>query len=175
MTAAQGSVVSVHTFVDLYTRVLDTAAHILTKGADHARATGSSEAEMLDWRLIHDMNPLRFQLMVVCNFTRQWPARVAGLSVPENIGADLDLAGFKAAIAQARVYLATLTPEQFAGRDEVPLTISIGGALEPTLPAGRWLTVFASTNIYFHLSMAYAILRAHGVPIGKLDLFPTGL
>ena len=48
----------------------------------------------------------------------------------------------------------------------------------PTLPlghAGRWITGFATTNLYFHLSMAYAILRAHGVAIGKVDLFPTGL
>ena len=43
--------------------------------------------------------------------------------------------------------------------------------MEPTLPAGQWLSVFATTNIYFHLSMAYAILRMKGVPIGKIDLF----
>ncbi len=168
--------VNLYTFVDLYTRVLATAAHILAKGVAHARARGVSESEMLDWRLIDDMNPLRFQLMVVCNFTRQWPARVTGLPIPEDIGADLDLAGFQAAIAEAERYLAAVTAEQFAGRDEIPLTISIGGgAMEPTLAAARWLTVFATTNVYFHLSMAYAILRAHGVPIGKPDLFPTGL
>jgi hypothetical protein len=166
--------VNLFTFVDLYARVLDTAAHILAKGVDHARSTGASETEMLDWRLIHDMNPLRFQLMVVCNFPRQWPARVAGLPVPEAIGSDLDLAGFQAAIAEAKRYLAALTPEQLLAGEETPLTVDIG-AIEPTLPAGRWLTVFSTTNLYFHLSMAYAILRAHGVPIGKIDLFPTGL
>jgi hypothetical protein len=166
--------VNLYTFVDLYTRVLDTAAHILAKGADHAQVTGASEAEMLDWRLIGDMNPLRFQLMVVCNFPRQWPARVAGLPLPEAVGADLDLAGFQAAITEAKRYLAALTPEMFAGREEIPLTVDIG-VIEPTLPAGRWLTVFSTTNVYFHLSMAYAILRAHGVAIGKIDLFPTGL
>ena len=165
---------NLYTFVDLYTRVLDTAAHILAKGVDHARATGASEAEMLDWRLIHDMNPLRFQLMVVCNFPRQWPARVAGLPVPDAIGSDLDLAGFQAAIAEAKRYLAAFTPEQLLAGEETPLTVDIG-QIEPTLPAGRWLTVFSTTNLYFHLSMAYAILRAHGVPIGKTDLFPTGL
>jgi hypothetical protein len=166
--------VNLYTFVDLYTRVLDTAAHILAKGADHTRATGVSETEMLDWRLIDDMNPLRFQLMVVCNFPRQWPARVAGLPLPEAVDADLDLAGFRAAIAEAKRYLAAITPEQFARGEETPLTVDIG-AIQPTLPAGRWLTVFSTTNVYFHLSMAYAILRAHGVPIGKIDLFPTGL
>ena len=47
--------------------------------------------------------------------------------------------------------------------------------MEPTLPAGRWLTVFATINLYFHLSTAYDILRAKGVPLGKPDLFAAGL
>jgi hypothetical protein len=166
--------VDLFTFVDLYTRIVDTAAHILTKGADHARKQGVSEIEMLDWRLIDDMNPLRFQLRVVCNFPRLWPARVAGLPLSPEIGDDRDVAGFQAALADARRFLAALPPEIFVDREEIPLTVDIG-LLEPTLPAARWLTVFATTNLYFHVSMAYAILRAHGVPIGKVDLFPTGL
>jgi hypothetical protein len=168
--------VNAYSFVDMYAHALDGAAHLLGKGAEHAAATGVAEADMLDWRLIEDMQPLRFQLMVVCNFTRQWPARVAGLPVPDGVGSDLDLAGFQAAIAEAKAYLAALTPQQFEGRDETPLTVPIGdGAMQPTLPAGRWLTVFATTNIYFHLSTAYDILRAKGVQIGKMDLFAGGL
>jgi uncharacterized protein len=168
--------VNAFSFVGMYAHALDGAAHLLAKGAEHAAANGVSDNDMLDWRLIEDMQPLRFQLMVVCNFTRQWPARVAGLPLPESVGAELDLAGFKAAVADAKTYLAALTPEQFESRDETPLTIPIGdGEMKPTLPAGRWLTVFATTNIYFHLSTAYDILRAKGVPIGKMDLFAGGL
>jgi len=168
--------VNAYSFVGMYALALDTAAHILIKGAEHAAATGVSDSDMLDWRLIDDMQPLRFQIMVVCNFTRQWPARVAGLPPPESVGTELDLAGFQAAIADAKAYLAALTPEQFEGRDEAALTIPIGDdGMEPTLAAGRWLTVFATTNIYFHLSTAYDILRARGVPIGKMDLFAGGL
>lgn len=167
--------VSLYTFIDLYSRALATADHILAKGVEHAAAKGVSEADMLDWRLIEDMQPLRFQLMVVCNFTRLWPARVAGLPLPAEVSDDLTVAGFKAALADAKTYLATLTPQQFEGRDEVPLTVTIGNGMSPTLPSGQWLTVFATTNLYFHLSTAYGILRAHGVPIGKVDLFAGGL
>jgi uncharacterized protein len=167
--------VCLYTFVDLFSRQLATLDSLLAKGADHAKAQGVSESDMLDWRLIEDMQPLRFQAMVVCNFSRQWPARVAGLPLPAEIGADLDLAGFKAAIADAKAYLAGLTPDQFAGRDDVPLTVTIGNGMEPTLPSGQWLTVFATTNLYFHLSTAYGILRSKGVPIGKIDLFASGL
>lgn len=166
--------VSLFTFVDLYNRQLGTLDHLLTKGAEFAKSQGQSEGAFLDWRLVGDMNPFRFQAMVVCNFSRLWPARVAGLPLPAEITADLDLAGFRAAIADAKAYLAALKPEQFAGRDDVPLTVQIGTGMEPTLPSGQWLTVFSSTNLYFHLSMAYAILRAKGVQIGKVDLFAGG-
>jgi len=52
--------VSLFTFVGLYARLLTTASHLLTKAAEYAKAEGQSEAEMLDWRLIDDMHPLRF-------------------------------------------------------------------------------------------------------------------
>ena len=122
------------------------------------------------------MHPLSFQASVVCNFSCAWTARVADLDVPPNQDfTTLDLAGFKAAIAESKAWLAALKPEQFADRDEVPLTVAIGAGMEPTLPAGHWLSVFATGNIYFHISTAYGILRSRGVPIGKVDFFAGGL
>ncbi|MCW3849555.1 DUF1993 domain-containing protein [Sphingomonas sp. LB-2] len=167
--------ITLFTFVDLYSRALVTLDHLLTKGVARAEELGVGEGEMLGWRLIGDMNPLGFQIMVVVNFSRWWPARVAGLAVPEGIDADLDVAGFRAAIAETRAYLGGLTAEQFAGRDDVPFTHQIGPGMEPTMPSGQWLSVFATTNIYFHLSTAYGILRANGAAIGKPDLFAGGL
>ncbi|WP_296595772.1 DUF1993 domain-containing protein [Phenylobacterium sp.] len=166
--------VCLFTFVDLYSKGLGTLDHLLTKGAEFAAAKGVSEADMLQWRLIDDMNPLAFQAMVVINFAQQWPARAAGLPVPEGIADNLDLAGFKAAIAEAKAWLAGLKGEQFEGRDAAPITFNLG-QFEPTLPAGQWLTGFSTTNFYFHLSMAYAIMRNRGVQIGKPDLFAGGL
>lgn len=169
--------VSLFTFVDLYDRALAAADNLLTKGAARAEALGVGEAEMLGWRLIDDMNPLAFQLMVVINFSRAWPARAIGLPVTEAdwIAADLDVAGFHGAIAKTRAFLAGLTAEQFAGRDDVPFTHQIMPGMEPTLPSGQWVTVFGTTNIHFHLSIAYAILRANGTPLGKSDMFASGL
>jgi hypothetical protein len=167
--------VSLFSFVDLYSRQLATLDHLMTKGAEFAKAQGEPDEAFLDWRLIDDMAPFRFQAMVVCNFSRQWPARVVGLDLPPAIEPEIDLAGFRAAIADAKAYLAALTPQQFAGRDEIPLTVEIGNGMTPTLPSGQWLTVFATTNLYFHLSTAYGILRAKGVQIGKVDMFAGGL
>lgn len=172
--------VCLFTFVDLYSKGLTTLDHLLSKGAEFAAAKGISEAEMLEWRLIDDMYPLRFQAGVVINFAKQWTARAAGLPVPVDIGGDMQVAGdlnlaqLRAAIVEAKTFLADLKPEQFEGRDGVMLKVSLG-QIEPELPIGQWLTGFATTNFYFHLSTAYGILRARGVPIGKVDLFAGGL
>ena len=163
------------TFVDLYRRIVRSTAHVLRKGEAHAAANGISTAEMLEWRLFEDMQPLRFQVGVACNFSKQWTARVAGLPAPENIPVDLDIAGLYEALTAAEAFLDALKPAQFEGREEVPLTVALGNGMEPTLPAGRWLTVFATTNLYFHLSTAYDILRSRGVQLGKIDLFSDGL
>ena len=167
--------VNLYSFVGMYSKALDTAAHLLAKGAEHAVATGGSEADVLGWRLIEDMAPVAFQLMVVVNFTRLWPARAAGLPLPAEVTAEMSVAEFRAAIADARAWLATLSADQFAGRDDTPLAVALGPGMEPTLPAGQWITGFATTNIFFHLSTAYGILRARGVQIGKVDLFAGGL
>ena len=163
--------INLFSFVGLYDRQLESLGHLLGKGEAFAAGQGVDPAAILDWRLIDDMHPLRFQAEVVISFPRQWLARVAGLPVPDRLPDGQTLDGLREALATARAELAALTPEQFEGRDDVPLSIQISDTLTPTLPAGQWLSVFATTNIYFHLSTAYAILRHKGVPIGKLDLF----
>jgi hypothetical protein len=166
--------VSLYSFVALYSRGLVSLGHLLGKGSEHAQAAGTAEAEMLEWRLAPDMFSLRRQAEVVCNFARQWPARAAGLPVPESLASELSVSQLQASIAEAQDYLAGLRPEQFEGRDDVLLTFNLG-QLEPTLPIGQWITGFATTNFYFHLSMVYAILRSRGVQLSKPDLFAGGL
>ena len=166
---------SLFTYVDTYIRILVAADHLLTKGVEAAGRLGVGEQEMLDWRLIDDMQPLRFQITVICNFSRQWPARAIGISLPDPIEDRLDVAGFRLAIAAARTFLASLQAVQFEGRDDVVIRYAVSPELEADLPVARWMSVFATTNMFFHLSTAYAILRHHGARIGKADLFPLGL
>jgi uncharacterized protein len=168
--------VTLHSFLDLFTRAIDGATHLIGRAEVFAAERGISEADMLGWRLADDMHPLPFQISVVANFSASWSARAAGLTPLEGVAwAEADLAGLKAALAASRAFIATITPEQTAGRDELPLTVQITDTMVPTLPTETWVTSFATTNIQFHLSMIYALLRANGVPLSKIDLFPKGL
>jgi hypothetical protein len=169
------SATNLFSFVDLFARAVVTAKHLLEKGAAHAAERGISEQAMLGWRLAEDMHPLRFQLMVAANFTRTWTARAAGLEPPEGVSVDTDVAGFAAGLDAALDFLRGLTPDQFEGRDDVPLTFEIMPGMAPTLTAAQWLTIFAATNVNFHVSMIYAILRNNGVALGKADMFAAGL
>lgn len=169
-------IVDLHTFIRLYGQGLDTLSHLLDKGAEFAAAKGIAEDELLEWRLIDDMFPLRTQAIIVITFAQQWPARAAGLTVPQtpDFKAPLSIAELKAAIGVAKDQIAAITPVQLVGRDDVPMTIKLG-EMEPTLPLGQWISGFATTNFYFHLSTAYGILRSRGVQIGKQDMFAGGL
>lgn len=167
--------VSLYSFAGMYSRVLDTASHLLDKGVEFATANGASEADLLNWRLIDDMAPLGFQLAILCNFPRAYMARAIDKPLPDEVSSEMDVAGFRAAIADAKAYLAGLTPEQFEGRDGAMLNVTLGNGFSPTLSIEQWVSIFATTNIYFHMSIAYAILRANGVQIGKVDLFSGGL
>lgn len=166
---------SLSTFVSLFGQQLATLDHLLGKGAAFAASQGVSEAEMLGWRLVEDMQPLSFQVQVVINFATQWPARAAGLEIPADVAGDLDVAGYKAAIAKARDWIAAFPAGALEAREDEPLTYEIGTGMVLTFPRGQWLTSFAATNLYFHLSTAYGILRARGCPIGKADLFAGGI
>lgn len=163
-----------YTYVGVFSRGLDTLANLLAKGEAFAEATGASEAEMLDWRLAPDMFNLRQQAQTVIRFAGQWSARAAGTEVPADPETAESLAGLRAALDAAKAQLAALKPEQFAGRDEIPLTVNIG-VMEPTFPLAQWMPGFAVPNFYFHLSMAYAILRQRGLALSKRDFFAGGL
>ena len=166
--------IGMHSFVGLYSQGLGTLANILAKGAEYAASIGVSESELLEWKLADDMFPLRRQAQIVCDFAKQWPARAAGLAVPASIEGESTLAELRSAIVETQAYLWNLAPEQFEGRDEVPLSFDLG-QIKPKMPIGQWMSGFATTNFYFHLSMAYAILRMKGVALGKRDMFAGGL
>ena len=69
--------------VGVFVPYLPNLSALLDKGVAHAKATGVSETQMLDWRLIGDMAPLSFQLMVVINFNMDLGDAWEHADVPE--------------------------------------------------------------------------------------------
>jgi hypothetical protein len=154
-------------------KALGSTDHVLSKGAEFAKDNGIAESDMLDWRLAPDMFPLGRQVQIVCNLVYNWAARAADVTIPDEPKGET-VESLKEDIAATRRFLAGLGPEQFDGRDSIVVTVDLG-VISPTMPIGQWVLGFAQANILFHLSIAYAILRSRGVPLGKADLFGGGL
>ncbi|MCC7393735.1 MAG: DUF1993 domain-containing protein [Sphingomonadaceae bacterium] len=168
--------ITLHSYFEGLERSLATLDHILAKGAAHAAEQGVDVADMLGWRLAADMHPLSFQACVVRNFVASWVARAQGAELPADlVWETVDFATLRTAIADSLAAARALGADVVNAAADQPMTVKIGDIMEPTLPLERWVSVFVRVNVDFHLSMAYAIMRHHGVPIGKLDMFPTGL
>jgi hypothetical protein len=129
---------------------------------------------MFEWRLAPDQFNLRQQAISIIYFGQQWLARAADLPLPPALGPDAGLAEMKTGIAEAKTFIAALTPQQFEGRDDVAIKFDLGPR-ELTMTVGQWMNGFVTPNVYFHLSMAYAILRNRGIALSKQDWFAGGI
>ena len=63
-------------------------------------------------------------------------------------------------------YLDKVTPGEFAGASSRSIE-HVAGEAHIRQSATDYVLIFAMPNFYFHLTMAYASLRAQGVDIGK--------
>ncbi len=151
---------------------LARAQHLLGR----VTATDNPQA-LLDLRLVPDAFDCAEQIRSVTIFAlrcvlppleRDWSLAVKGKS-PDALLAQIE---------GARAEIAALTPVDFAGMAHKQIAHKAGEA-ELTQTAQAYILDFAAPNLWFHLSMAYAILRQTGMDIGKHDFdglhgYPAG-
>lgn len=158
-------------FVPMYISALKNTIHILKKGTAYTKANGISEAEVLNWRLAPDMNPLSFQINNICNIAKNLIVIVAGTPLPMSAGNESSFAGLQARIASTIKLLEETTRQQFEGKDQASVTIHELGI---KMKGIEYVQEFGVPNFYFHNSMIYALFREHGAPIGKWDYLKGG-
>lgn len=154
--------------IPAFIRGLENLSAILKKGQAFADENGLDHAELLDARLIEDMAPLTRQIQMVTDTPKGVAVRVG--QVENAVWAD-DEVGFdqlQARLAKAITFLKAVPADGFEGREGAPVTLTTPSGDIPFTGA-TYVHGFAIPNFYFHSSIAYAILRSKGVPIGKLD------
>ncbi len=156
------------TSVLVFQRYLTRLAALLDRAERHCDADPAQCDALLEARLAPDMLPLRVQMEVVSNFALRAAFPLAGLAVPDYGVFPGDFAGLRARLARTQRLLEALTPESFSGAETRSVSDRAGEA-DLTLPAPKFLFEYAIPNFFFHLSMAYAILRSRGVDVGKAD------
>jgi len=155
-------------------KTLRNLSALLDKAVSHA-ATKASERQPVDVRveallqdrLVFDQFPLVRQIQIASDNLKAGAARLAGIEAPKFDDTEHTVEELKERIQKTLDFIATVKPEQIAGREESPVTLpyypdkpmsAFGYAMEYMLP-----------NFYFHVVTAYSILRKNGIEIGKGD------
>jgi uncharacterized protein len=154
--------------VPVFQRYLGQLTSLLSAAQQHAQQQALAENRLLQARLAPDMLPLATQVEIAANFALRTCYPLAGLSLPAYPPSAHTFTGLQAYVSQVLQMISTLPTEAFDAAAERQLESRAGQALV-RLPAADFVLHYALPNFFFHTSMAYAILRQQGVPVGKQD------
>jgi hypothetical protein len=142
--------------------------NVLSGLIDRAVESGLDETVLMEARLAPDMRPFPDQVRMASFSARSCIARLTGQEWPKTDDAEASLAELKATVALSIAFIEATDPAAFEGGETRRVELRFPGVALDFEGLG-YLTSFALPNFYFHLSMAYAILRHAGVPLGKRD------
>ena len=153
-----------HVAVSMFLRGLRALEGLL----DRAAEAGLDEAALMEARLAPDMRPFPDQIRMAAFSARGCVARLTGQAWPKTDDAETSLAELKATVALSIAFIEGVETAAFEGAEGRRVELRFPG-VELNFEGAGYLTSFALPNFYFHVSMAYAILRHLGLPIGKRD------
>jgi hypothetical protein len=144
---------------------LKTLSALLEKGQSHASA---NEASLLEARLIDDMAALPYQIQRISDTAKGCAVRVGKAEPVPMEDNETTFPELHARIAKTIEVLEKVDPKVMDSMEdgEVVMKFSAG---DKKFIGKEYVLKYAIPNFYFHLCMAYAILRKEGVPVGKRD------
>ncbi len=153
--------------VPIFKKSLTNLKTFLRKGVEHAAENGVAEADYLGLQLSPDMFPLRRQIQISTDNAKGSVARLTGIPPLVLEDTETTLSELEARLDKVIAYLDAVTPEQFGSAATAEVTL-------PYFPGKHftghdYLVEYALPNFFFHVNMAYAIIRSSGVPLGKMD------
>jgi uncharacterized protein len=155
--------------VPSFLQTLGAAVRLLTKAEAFCAEKGLEPAALIDTRLFADMLPFGYQVKCIAGHSIKAIEGVrAGSYSPDRSAWPTDFAGLTALLTEAQSALEGVNPDEvngFVGQDMA----FVMGERRMEFTAEDFLTSFSLPNFYFHATTAYDILRAQGMPIGKLD------
>ncbi len=140
----------------------------LDKAEAFAAAKRLDVEVLLNGRLAPDMNPLIYQIQSASDYVKGGAAWLSGQKPPRYEDDEQTIDELRTRIQKTIAFVESVKEEQYEGADARTVSMSFGPAGK--LLAGKdYLLQMVVPNAYFHICMAYAILRHHGVDVGKMD------
>jgi len=154
--------------IPVFALSLNNLSAILDKAESHGDAKKVDPKVIPQARLIVDMLPLTSQVQIACDTAKGAAARLAGVQVPKHEDTEATLAELKTRVAKTLDFIKTIKPEQLQGAETREIVLQFPQATLK-FKGLNYLTNFALPNFFFHVTMAYALLRKNGVDLGKRD------
>ena len=136
---------------------------------DKALAEGKSEAALLEARLAPDMRPFTAQVQMSSDTATNSIARLTGVEAPAMPDTEASFAELKDRCRRTIEFVQSVDRSAIEAGAEREIVLSFPNGMGYRFDGGAFLTGFALPNFFFHVTTAYAVLRAQGVGVGKPD------
>jgi hypothetical protein len=153
--------------VSQYAQALQALETWLDKAEQHAKARKFDVGVLMSGRLTADMKPFIYQVQSACDYVKGAAAWLSGQTPPKHEDMEQTIDDVRARIRKTIAFVESVKEPQFAGASE--RKVSLSWAPGKVLGGEDYLIQMSIPNVYFHLAIAYAILRQGGVDIGKMD------
>lgn len=141
----------------------------LDKAQAHAEGRKFDPNNYLALRLAPDMLPFLAQIRIASDAAKGCVARLAGQESPKFEDNETTFAELRERVQKTIAYISTATAAAIDGSEGREIVIPMR-TRDPLQFTGEvFLKHWALPNFFFHISMAYALLRHAGVELGKMD------
>jgi hypothetical protein len=157
----------VYASISQFSRMLTNLDAWLAAATEHAKRKEFDPDVFAVARLAPDQYELVRQVQSACDSAKFGAAYLAGQKAPSHPDVEKTIDELRKRVKTCLDYLATFKAADFAGGEERRVGPPwMGGK---TVRGDHYLKRLSEPNFYFHVTMAYAILRHNGVQLGKGD------
>ena len=156
--------------------IYDASAPILVRALtnmdrwlDKAIAQGADEKAIMAATLADDMRPFPFQFQAASDSAKNAVARLTGREAPSMKDDEASFAELKERMRKTIDYIEAVTRSAYEAALDRTIELKFPNGMGYRFTGVEYLTGFVLPNFFFHHTMAYALLRANGVGIGKPD------
>jgi uncharacterized protein len=149
-------------------RSLTNLSGLIAKAQAHCDAKKIDPNAFMQARLYPDMLPFPKQIHIACDISKFAVARLAGIESPKFEDNEVTLEQLIERIKKTLDFVNSVPLDSLTGTENKTVTIPRRDGTMQMLGAD-YVNKFVIPNVYFHCSIAYALLRQGGVEIGKQD------
>jgi hypothetical protein len=136
---------------------------------DKALGEGKDETALMAARLAPDMRPFPAQFQMASDSAKGAVARLAGVDAPSMPDTEASFAELKVRCQRTIDFIQSVDRAAFEGGEDRDVVLKFPNGSGYQFTGRNYLTGFALPNFFFHVTTAYALLRADGVSVGKPD------